>query len=65
MSDIAQLNDAFEQVRSSLGDGVVSDLSERDIRAVLWDSYFDVEQTIGWCLGDYSLNLIVGSFKDY
>jgi HBS1 N-terminus len=47
----ANLDSAFEQIRQAVGDEVILQLSERDIRGVLWDSYYDIEATVQWCLG--------------
>ncbi|EFI27668.1 hypothetical protein CC1G_14593 [Coprinopsis cinerea okayama7 len=60
----AQLDDSYEQVRRTLGDEVVAEVSERNIRAVLWDSYFDVDQTIAWCLDEYERKRVAKERKD-
>ncbi|KAJ2915035.1 hypothetical protein MD484_g5395, partial [Candolleomyces efflorescens] len=49
-----QMNEAFDQVYSVIGDSVISELSERAVREALWELYFDVDQTVEWALGKYT-----------
>lgn len=46
-SQRVQMNSGLEHIRTILGEDIVSD---REIREALWDSYFDIEGTVGWFL---------------
>ncbi|TFK29226.1 hypothetical protein FA15DRAFT_700173 [Coprinopsis marcescibilis] len=59
-----QLEDSFEQVRVAVSDQVIAELTEKAIKRVLWDSYFDVESTIQWCLEDYERKRFAKERKD-
>ncbi|KAF9045950.1 hypothetical protein BDZ89DRAFT_100825 [Hymenopellis radicata] len=50
--DQAALEAAFEQVISVIGDSNTTGLSDKQVKAALWDAYFDVEETIEWALGE-------------
>ena len=47
----AQMNDGLEQVRLTIGNQVMSELSENSIKDALWEYYFDVEKTVQWAFG--------------
>lgn len=47
----AQMNDGLEQVRLTIGNQVMSELSDNSIKDALWEYYFDVEKTVQWALG--------------
>ncbi len=42
---------AFEQLISVLGDSNTTGLSDKEVKAALWEAYFNVEETIEWALG--------------
>ncbi|TFK73003.1 hypothetical protein BDN72DRAFT_956805 [Pluteus cervinus] len=44
----AQLNDGLAKVRRVIGDTASSGLSDKLIKDVLWDNWFDVEKTTNW-----------------
>lgn len=44
----------FEHIRAVLGDEVTSGLDDAIIKDTLWQSYFDVEQSIVWLFGSSS-----------
>ncbi|KZT39632.1 hypothetical protein SISSUDRAFT_623650 [Sistotremastrum suecicum HHB10207 ss-3] len=46
-----QLDSASAEVRRLLGPEDTSGFSNDDIRAAVWDSYFDVEESVKWLLG--------------
>lgn len=50
------MNQAFEDVRAVIGDALVDELSERAVRDAIWECYFDVEQTVEWAFGKYTLS---------
>lgn len=45
------MNDGLEQVRIIIGDDETSGISDNAIKDVLWENYFDIEQTTEWALG--------------
>lgn len=45
------MNDGLEQVRIIIGDDETSGISDDAIKDVLWETYFDIEQTTEWALG--------------
>ncbi|KAF6762802.1 hypothetical protein DFP72DRAFT_567577 [Ephemerocybe angulata] len=60
----AQMNEAFESVRSVIGDAMIADLSERSIREALWELYFDVEQTVEWAFSEHERKRVAQERKD-
>ncbi|KAH6915183.1 hypothetical protein BKA70DRAFT_568527 [Coprinopsis sp. MPI-PUGE-AT-0042] len=62
--DQANLDAAFEQIRQAVGDEVILQLPERDVRGVLWDSYYDIEGTVQWCLEEYERKRVAAERKD-
>ncbi|KAG6850053.1 hypothetical protein H0H93_001869 [Arthromyces matolae] len=48
----ARLLHALEEVRQVLGDENVSGLSDREIKDVIWEFFFDVQETIRWALDE-------------
>ncbi|KAJ7162535.1 hypothetical protein C8R43DRAFT_880262 [Mycena crocata] len=46
----ALLNDGLDQVRNVIGGADESGLSDADIKDVLWDCHFDIEETVQWAL---------------
>ncbi|KAJ7507449.1 hypothetical protein B0H11DRAFT_123883 [Mycena galericulata] len=46
----ARLNDGLDRVREVIGGADHSGLSDADIKDVLWDCHFDIEETIQWAL---------------
>jgi elongation factor 1 alpha-like protein len=49
---IEQLDVAFAQARSILGPEASSGISDGQIKDAAWESYFDVEKTVEWLLGE-------------
>lgn len=47
----------MEQVRNVIGEEEISGLSDRAIKDALWDSYYDVDKTVGWAMGKYEPTL--------
>ena len=47
----ARLNDGLDQVREIVGGPDVSGLSDEQIKDVLWDYEFDIEETTQWAIG--------------
>lgn len=43
--------DALEHVRSVIGGEDVSGLSDKIVKEVLWDYFFDIDKTVQWALG--------------
>lgn len=52
------MNDGLEQVRIIIGDDGASGISDAEIKDVLWETFFDIEQTTEWALGPSSLSSI-------
>ena len=52
----AELDAATDQVFTVLTDDSL--LTDTEIRRSLWDNYFDVQDTLGWALGEYCYNLL-------
>jgi len=48
----ARLNDGLDQVRAIMGGEDDSGLSDGIIKNFLWDSYFDIEQTVQWSIDE-------------
>ncbi|KAJ7591392.1 hypothetical protein C8J56DRAFT_561695 [Mycena floridula] len=44
------MNSAFDHVRSALGDDC--DISDKELKDMIWELYFDVEQTLNWALDE-------------
>ncbi|KAH7916814.1 HBS1 N-terminus-domain-containing protein [Hygrophoropsis aurantiaca] len=44
----AQMSDAFDYVRSIMGDEATSGLDDRIIQDTLWEVYFDVQRALDW-----------------
>ncbi|KZV64027.1 hypothetical protein PENSPDRAFT_190631 [Peniophora sp. CONT] len=44
----AQMEDGLERVRTVLGSEAESGLSDGIVRDMLWEAFFDVDQTIDW-----------------
>lgn len=45
------MEDAFENVIAVIGDANTSGLSDKEVKEVLWDAYFNVPEAIEWALG--------------
>ncbi|KAJ7122749.1 hypothetical protein C8R44DRAFT_153209 [Mycena epipterygia] len=54
--DQARLNDGLDQVRDVLGGEDRTGLSDADIKDVLWDCNFDIEETIQWAIEEQEKN---------
>jgi len=60
----AQMSDGLDQVRLIIGTENDSGISDKSIKDVLWDSYFNLEETVRWALG-WAKSLIHVSVIDY
>ncbi|KAJ7774209.1 hypothetical protein DFH07DRAFT_912701 [Mycena maculata] len=52
----ARLNDGLDRVREVIGGPDHSGLSDTDIKDVLWDYHFDIEETIQWAFEEIEKN---------
>lgn len=49
----ARMNDSFDQVRLHVGEESETGLSDQAIKGVLWDTFFNIEETTRWALGSW------------
>ena len=58
---IVHLANALGDVKAVLGDEPVSGISDQEVKKILWDHYFDVDETIGVIVGECCLHVLVDS----
>ncbi|KAF5393713.1 hypothetical protein D9757_000305 [Collybiopsis confluens] len=52
-----QMNDALEEIRKVIGEEEISGLPDAEIKDTIWNCYFDLQESLDWCLGAHARNL--------